>query len=433
MRYLYDEIKQYLSFGNYPFHMPGHKGNSAFFPPLPLSLLDVTELELTDNLYEPKTCIKKTQERIANIYGADESFLLVGGATAGITAAITAVLSAGELLAVARNCHRSVFAGMAVSGAVPLYFLPDNTLYNIFGAVSEKTVKQLLNKNEKIKAVIITSPTYEGVVSDIKSIADTVHSNGCILIVDEAHGAHFPFHEVFPQNALKQGADIVVNSFHKTLPAFSQSAVLHIQGQRVDKKRILQCLSLVQTSSPSYLIMASTDYMLNKISGDKSYFDSYAEDLIKLRTALGARLLQLPNSDIGKLLISIKNGSAFGKKHRLAFEAVTDNYVLAMTSVADTKEGFERLQAAVASYESTDNTADSPADSPYMPEMVLSPREALGKKVRRVKVEESIGELAGELIMKFPPGIPLFAPGERIDKNILEYKNPDCEIDILLL
>ena len=450
---LYEELEAYTRRGIYPFHMPGHKGNARFLPPVSWAALDVTELENTDNLHDPTGCIKETKRRIANLCGADESFLLINGSTSGIIAAIMATCDDGDVIAVDRNCHRSVYSGMVLSGAYPAYFWPGG-----------------LGFSEKARAVIVTSPTYEGNVLDIKKVAESAHRQGAILIVDEAHGAHFPLHEIFPKNALSQGADIVITSFHKTLPAFSQSAAVHVQGSRVNIGRLRQALSMIQTSSPSYLIMAATDYMLNKLQSEKSHFEEYVENLLALRKDIGNFLI--PTDDISKLLINATNGRELEHEFKIAFELVTNCNQLAITTVADTKEGFDRLKVALGqkgvkgtsplagrlcaggtrlavsgSELCASGTRLVVSGSDFgaepqgldLPEIVLSPKESLNKKNKKTKtskLSESIGEVSGGFIAPFPPGIPLLAPGERITESLvrnLADSFADCEIEILLL
>ena len=413
---LYQELAGYLKKGRYPFHMPGHKGNIAFLPPIPLQKLDVTELEETDNLHNAQGCIKETQAQIAKIYGADESFLLVNGSTSGIIAAICAVCNDGDKLAVDRNCHRAVHTGMAISGAHPVYFWAKAPL---------KTLEC------DVRAVVVTSPTYEGNVLDIKGIAEFVHGRGGVLIVDEAHGAHFPFHQAFPQGALSQGADIVIHSFHKTLPAFSQSAVLHVKGKRVDVGRLKRALAGVQTSSPSYMIMATTDYMLNFLQSNPQYFEDYVDNLLKLRKRLGGHVI--PSDDVGKVVLNITNGKQLQEVGNLTFEMVTDQYTLAMTSVADTKEGFARLVNAMKEAETSviqDGGANFIQD---LPEVVLSPRDAASKNTRAANLKSSVGEVAGSFLVPVPPGIPILAPGERITRSIVDKATSDCDIEVLVL
>ena len=412
MRTLYEELAAYTKKGMYPFHMPGHKGNPDFLPPEPLLSLDVTELDNTDNLHNPGGCIAETQRRIGSFYGADYSFLLVNGSTAGIVSAIGAVCRDGDTIAVARNCHKSVFSGMALSGAKPVYFWPGDEI-------------------PEAKAVLVVSPTFEGDVLDIRTIAEKVHSRGGILIVDEAHGAHFPFHPAFPKGALSQGADIVIHSFHKTLPVFSQSAVVHVKDGRVDISLLRQFLSMVQSSSPSYLMMAATDYMLSTLQGDSSYFERYVENLLALRKALGEGLHTIPGGDIGKLVLNIPNANDWANRHKLALEIVNDKYALAMTSVADTAEGFARLEKAMKDAEIIE--VDTLKATCPLPEVALSPKETKGKKTRKARLSESIGEIAGSFIMPFPPGIPLLAPGEKVTESVVSAFDQDCEIEVLLL
>jgi len=405
MKSLYEELAEYNQKRPYPFHMPGHKGNLAFLPPIALSHLDVTELENTDNLHNPKNCIKETEERISKIYEADRSFLLVNGSTAGLVAAIGAICKEGDSLAVARNCHKAVYSGMILSGAKPIYFWPGE------------------GEIPKAKAVVITSPTYEGNVLDIGAIAKEVHSWGGILIVDEAHGAHFPFHEAFPKGALLQGADVVVHSFHKTLPAFSQSAALHINNGFVVEP-FQKYLSYIQTSSPSYLIMSTTDYMLSKLQSELWHFENYVKRLQGFRSEFSHMLV--PNDDIGKLLLCV---SCPEKNPGIAFEMSTDNYTLAMTSVADTDEGFEKLKAAI---KHSKIIKPQKTQSYKLPETILSPREASYRKTYKARIGDSIGLVAGSFVAPFPPGIPILAPGELIEKEIAQ-NYLDCEIDVILL
>ena len=420
-RSLYEEVSAYLREGWYPFHMPGHKGNrSEVLTGWNLSV-DVTELPGLDNLHDPAGCIAETERRIAGFYNADRSFLLVNGSTAGIIAAICAVCGDGDLLAVDRNCHRSVYSGMILSGARPVYFWPSK------GPVPEA------------KATIVTSPTYEGNVLDIQGIRE----QSKILIVDEAHGAHFPFHPAFPKGAFTYGADIVVHSFHKTLPAISQSAVVHVKGGKVDIGRLQRALACVQTSSPSYLIMASTDCMLNTLWKEPEHFEKYVERLQKLRQDLSEWLL--PNDDISKLLLAVPDGAEWANKHKLAFEMITERYILAMTSVADTPEGFALLKSAMSAMNGLSGgelpaqtsrvKRISPSGAEYrnlaLPEVVLTPREAMGRARKKMCLKDAVGEVSGSFLAPFPPGVPVLAPGERIRAGIELKVAADCEIEVL--
>jgi len=455
---LYENLTQYAQRKLYPFHMPGHKGNTHFMPPINEWLkLDVTELDETDNLHAPQASILETQRRISLFYGADESFLLVNGTTAGIIAAIGAVCNEGDNIAVARNCHRSVFSGMAWAGANPVYFMPEITHEGLAGGVSPGTVRDLLEHHSEIKAVIVTSPTYEGYVSDIKAIADITHRYNCVLIVDEAHGAHFPFHSAFPRGALECGADIVVQSFHKTLPTFSQSAVLHIKGLKPEPTQRLRLgLQCLQTSSPSFMLMAVTDYMLNFLWKETAYFDLYVDSLFKLRNKLSKNHyihLVEPKNDycIGKIVLTMPQGidgnvlsQRLATEFGLKMELSSHHHILAMTSVADSfsgdNGGFIRLAKAISHVDTecriTKNMQESkvmnPSAKQTLPVVILSPRKALKKPTCPALIVNSIGKISGGFVMPYPPGIPILAPGEQITQEVLKaadyYGLSQCEV-----
>jgi len=283
--FMYQDIQAYLEKEIYPFHMPGHKRNPMFCVQ-GMHNLDITEIPGMDVLSNPTGIILKLQEAIAAFYGADESHLLLGGSSAGIVAAICAVSSSQRALYVPRNGHVSIYNGVALSGATPHYILPEITPDGHAAGIKP----EMLDNMEEGAAVIVVSPTYEGFCSDIKEIAARVHSRNGILIVDEAHGAHFKFHDVFPASALEMGADIVVQSFHKTLPALGQMAVLHVQGARVDRARLQFYLRAIQTTSPSYMLMGQLDYALQTLWSRSELFDIYVDRLKRLRVAL-------PNGD----------------------------------------------------------------------------------------------------------------------------------------
>ena len=219
----------------YPFHMPGHK--RAFLPFANPYAIDITEIEGFDNLHHATGILQEAQQKAADLYGAKKTYYLVNGSTCGLLAAISAAVPRGEKILVARNCHKAVYHAMYLRQLVPVYLYPEDTAYGIQGQVTPQMVRKQLEQTPDIRAVVITSPTYDGVVSDIKNIADTVHAYGIPLIVDEAHGAHFGFSPEFPENATRLGADAVIMSVHKTLPAFTQTALLHLCSDRIAEKK----------------------------------------------------------------------------------------------------------------------------------------------------------------------------------------------------
>jgi len=358
---VYEKILNYLQKNIYPFHMPGHKGRAEFFPPEGLQM-DLTEIPGMDVLSAPVGIIGDFQRKAANFFGASHSFFLVNGASVGNLATVCALVS-GRKIFVARNSHVSLYNGLVISGASPTYFLPEITPGGLAGGVSPDTFENLPEN----AAVFLVSPTYEGFVSDIAEIAKRVHARGGILCVDEAHGAHFPFHAKFPTHALACGADIVVNSLHKTLPAVSGCGFLHVNSSRVDVARLRFFLNALQTTSPSYMLMAACDFMLEKLWREPEWFQNYTTRLEKLRKELAAaKKMRLLGSEMigssgifamdeGKLLFEVgapaeEISDFFAREYKLQFEMAQGKHLLAMTSVADTDEGFARLVRAATDF-----------------------------------------------------------------------------------
>jgi arginine/lysine/ornithine decarboxylase len=421
---LHGHLRNYLARDIYPFHMPGHKRNAVFLPP-DVFMLDVTEFGDMDNLHAPEGVIKELQEKISRIYGSDESFMLVNGSSCGIVAAICAACNESTTLYAPRDCHQSVFHGIVLSGAKPEY-----------------------RDIEKADAVIVTSPSYEGRVLDITALAERVHKRGGILIVDEAHGAHFPFHNAFPQPAIRQRADIVINSFHKTLPAFSQTAALHVSGNRIDRDRLRFYLRMMQTSSPSYIFMAATDFMLDKLTNEPWHFESYVDKLKRLRAALPGRsdtqpltLHSQPDYEISKLFFTLQtdiSGKEIEKRmadeYRVQLEMSAKDTLLAMTSVADTNEGFNRLERAVHQLNKLlpyrERAVQHGAAGASLPNVesiniALTPSQAMKQPAETIPVIESAGRIAAEFVTEYPPGIPLLVPGEIITGEIIGQVNKE--------
>jgi len=437
--------------------MPGHKRNPMFIP-AGLMAMDLTEIPGMDILREPSGIILDLQRKISEFYSADESFILVNGSSAGITAAICAVCSDSDKVYAPRNGHVSMYSGMALSGATPVYMAPEITMdpttgvAGLAGGIKPET----LDNMEEGAAAIVVSPTYEGFVSDVKSISQKVHSRGGVLIVDEAHGAHFPFHNAFPDSALLLGADIVVQSFHKTLPVLGQLAVLHVKSPRVDIQRLKFFLQAMQTTSPSYMLMAQLDYALDMLWKRPELFDMYIGRLNALRSALasdeilpielvGSGILGhfgICDIDRGKLLFRVnvdENAKSISDilsaEHGLQLEMTAGQHLLAMTSVADTDEGMQRLWAAIGAlnvklgagtcgfYNKGKRMASQDGNSLLiqgysMPEMVLTPREAAQQAMEVIPWEMAGGRIAGEAIAVYPPGIAYVAPGERIPRKL---------------
>ena len=264
MKYLIDDLEEYAHSDYYPFHMPGHKRKSLAFPN-PYEI-DITEIDGFDNLHHATGMIKEAEVRGAELYHSKRCFFLVNGSTCGLLAAISAATRRGDKVLVARNCHKAVYHALYMNELQAEYLYPSITKNGIQGQITAEQVQESLYENPDAVAVILTSPTYEGIVSDVAKIAEVCHEHGIPLIVDEAHGAHFGFGGGFPENAVKLGADAVIMSLHKTLPSFTQTALLHLTSDLIDEKRVERYLSIYETSSPSYIFMAGMDSCIRLIA-----------------------------------------------------------------------------------------------------------------------------------------------------------------------
>ena len=368
MERLYRALEIYSQEDYYPFHMPGHKRNpDTVNTDLPFDR-DITEIEGFDNLHHPEGILKKAQETAANVYGTKECYYSVNGSTAALLAAVSAAVPRKGQILVARNCHKAVYHALYLRNLIPTYVYPQmNQKWWINGGISPDKVERALAENPEIKAVLLTSPTYDGVVSDIEKIAEIVHRYEIPLIVDEAHGAHFHFSNYFPTSAAELGADLVIQSFHKTLPSMTQTAVLHNCSDRVDSRLIRRFMGIYQSSSPSYILMASMDACMEKMSSDgNEMFREFTKILEKARRRLSeCKYIRLVSPEIGtagvfdydrsKLLFSTRYASMTGselaqillEKYHIQVEMETEHYVLALAAVGDSEEGFERLCQAI--------------------------------------------------------------------------------------
>ena len=364
MEYLYEKLEAYGKSDYYGFHMPGHKRNSDVTRAnLPYGI-DITEIEGFDNLHHAEEIIREAEVRAASMYHAEETHYLINGSTAGILSAVMGCTKKGGKILMARNCHKSVYNAVFMNQLHPIYIYPEN------GAINPGEVKRILEENPNVKSVVITSPTYEGVVSDVERIAGIVHEKGIPLIMDEAHGAHFGFHPYFPKNSNTLGADIVIHSLHKTLPSLTQTALLHMNGELANRTDIREYVHMLQSSSPSYILMAGIDECVRFV-GERSsdVFDNYVKRLESVRKRISRlsvlKLIETEKYDRSKIVTAVGNhgdediNRFTGKqlydvlkdKYLLQPEMASGSYVVLMTSPADTDEGMERLVSALEEIE----------------------------------------------------------------------------------
>lgn len=452
---LHQKLRAYGDSDYYPFHMPGHKRNSAFLPFENPFKIDITEIEGFDNLHHAEGIIKEAQSRASELYKSEETHFLVNGSSVGILSAIFGCLKRGEKILMARNCHKAVYHAAELLGLWPVYIYPHiHEKYGIYEGIDAAGVRAMLEKYPDIKAVIITSPTYEGIVSDIKAVAKVAHDFSLPLIVDEAHGAHFGFHEYFPAGALSGGADIVIQSVHKTLPSLTQTALLHMQGSLVKREAVRKYLAYFQTSSPSYLFMASIDHCIHLIKEKgSSLFEIYAKRLEKFyEKARAFKNLELLNKEMltdgryfdfdrSKLVVFSKPVSACGNglydlllnKYHLQMEMASRDFVLGMTSFCDTEEGFERFFCALSEIDSGIELGDNKYSISKQifeaenTEPVLDIASAVLAESETVGFWESEGCISKEYAYIYPPGVPFLAPGEKITKGHLLKINSFAE------
>ena len=510
---LLERLTEYAGSDAYPFHMPGHKrreitdGIPGGFPD-PYGI-DITEIDGFDNLHHAEGILKDAMDEAAAIYGADRSWYLVNGSTCGILSAVFATTENGGKILTARNCHKAVYHAICLNRLEAEYLYPEEiTEFGINGGIRAEDVRKALEKDAmhcagnsgdvrgkitKIQAVLITSPTYEGVVSDIRAIADAAHEYGIPLIVDEAHGAHLEYADQchsFPKSALEYGADIVIQSLHKTLPCFTQTAILHVKGKFVDQDRVSRYLSMFQTSSPSYLFMAGMERCIRYMDGDgRNGMVRYEKRLERFMERMeGLQVLEVLDREIcgkyrtvagwdpSKIVVSTMRAEDFHgeelaetlrRKYHLEMEMTAPEYVIAMTSLMDTEEGFERLGTALLEIagalrhcveseqqkEKGESKEKERCETPEATESKVSHPirrmlicEAMDADTERTAFQDTVGKVSAEFVYLYPPGIPIIAPGEvftdAIVEKIMAYKaagllvqgpaDPDADVILTL-
>lgn len=450
-KYLDEALYEYSKSNCYPFHMPGHKRNDcpkALYNPYQI---DITEIDGFDNLHHAEGILKEAQKRAAALYGAEESFYLVNGSTAGLLSAVSACTSRNGTLLMARNCHKAVYHAAYLRGLQVHYLVPPcEKQTGLNGGIDPWQVREMLEQYPETEAVLITSPSYDGVVSDIEEIVRITHGHGIPLIVDEAHGAHLCFSDYFPDSALKYGADLVIQSLHKTLPSMTQTALLHVQGSLVSRTCLRRFLGIYQSSSPSYVFMSSMESCIRLLEQEgRERFASYTKRLEVCRERLKSmQCLQLIDfcqvtgkgniydMDRSKLIISTAGTSINGEilhlellhNYRIQIEMTAPSYILALSSVMDTEEGFSRLEQALLEIDRKlckdkgyrENMNFVQEAYPHKQIQNVKIADAIESPWEEIQLEESQGEISVEFVYLYPPGIPCLVPGERITGELLE-------------
>ncbi len=448
---LYQELVNLAYSDMYPFHMPGHKSNDSSTPLKGAFRCDITEIDDFDNLHDESGIILEAEKRANRLYGADETFFLVNGSTSGVLAAISAALGKNGTILAARGSHKS-FYHAAYLRNLNIKYLPYRRVegLDIPDSYTEKDIEE--NIDSSTEAVFITSPTYEGKCSNIREIAKVCHKNGIPLIVDAAHGAHFGFgsnsnirsdyserdneYTSVPESAVTQGADLVIHSVHKTLPSMTQTALVHISGKLADKDRLKRFLRIYQSSSPSYILMASIDLCMKEMEENG---DVFIKNLIQFRNRIqeetqNCEVLKVIGQNIiedpSKVLISLQDSTMTGEQlygilreeYRLQLEMASENSALAIISGWDTSEGIDRLIRALNEVDKrlSKGTKKRKGVLIELPQKEMSLGEAWDAPKEYVPFKEAEGRIAAEFVNLYPPGIPIIVPGEVYNREIIE-------------
>ena len=437
---LYEALQRYVKKSVTKLHVPGHQYGRGL--PKEINLLlgksaefDLSVLEDIDSLSHPQSVIKEAQDLAAEAFGAEETLFLVGGSTLGVIAMILSACSLNDKILVSRNMHQSVVAGLALSGARPIYLQPEfDEDFNLPLNVRPETVEKSLKENPAVKAILIVNPTQFGVTTDLKKIAEITHRAGKILLVDEAWGAHLKFHPEFPQPALAAGADAVVQSIHKRLPALSQTSMLHLQGKRIDREKVKRTVRMLQTTSPSYIFLASLDLVRRQmaLNGKKIWqepidlAEKAREFLEKSKFRYLKRNYLNKNKfdlDLTNLVVEVENGFKAWKilnKNKIEPEFGTFDHLIFIFGIGNNKEDLSSF-IKVLKQISPKKSQRKIKYPEILPQISLSPFEVSLKPTEEIKIEKAIGRIVAQTITPYPPGIPLLVPGEVMTQKIFDY------------
>ncbi len=447
---LFDAVKKYVDSGVVQFHVPGHKqgrGLAEFrdYVGQRVMQMDANGMDDLDFINNPTGVIKESQRLFAQAFGARDAYFLVNGTTSGVQAMILSVCDPGSEIIIPRNIHKSVINGIILSGAIPVYIQPAlNHELGIAMGVTEESAEEAIREHPRAKAILVINPTYYGPCSNIKRIIETAHAYGMAVIADEAHGTHFYFHPDFSAPAIWAGADLSAVSVHKTGGSMTQSSALLANSDIIDKERVVHALGLMYTSSASYVLMCSLDVARKQLAKKGQHLLSRALDLargareeinrIDGLIAFGPELTGTPGCydfDETKLGVHVTSLGQSGRSIELLLRKdyniqveLSDLYnILSIVSIGDRKQDLGALVRALRDISESSDIKEHKRITglPETPKMIVMPRDAFYSPKRVVSLESSVGEISGEMIMAYPPGIPVLCIGERITKEIIEY------------
>ena len=450
---IFDAVREYDRRRPSYFRIPGHRYEKGIDPRWREAVgdavfaFDLTETPLTDDLHNASGPIKEAENLAAELWGADYTHFLVNGSTCGNQVMVLTTATRGQKICLPRNAHKSALMGLILGGARPVYIDPEiESGWGLHGGIDPKQAEKMFEENPDCRGLMVVSPSYYGVTSDIRSLSEVCHRHGAVLLVDEAHGAHCYFNDSLPEGALSQGADIVVQSIHKVAGSLTQSSMIHVKSRLVDRRLLEANLHLVQSTSPSYLLLTSLDtarhYMatdgrrmvdealelarsarerINRIEGMRC---ATKEELVgraaiagydETRLTISAAALGIRGFELKKMLFD---------EYDIDLELADRKNALAIVTFANEREDMDRLVGALA------DIAKRFADGkplgavpplPGRPEYVISPRDAYFSPCRRIPWEDCVGEVMAEYIAPYPPGQPVVCQGERMSEEVWEY------------
>ena len=449
---LFSAIREYDEKHPAYFRIPGHRYENGIDPLFRQAVgdgifkMDLTETYLTDDLHNASGPIKEAEDLASELWESDYTHFLVNGSTCGNQTMIITTANNGQTVCIPRNAHKSALMGLTLGGGRPVYIMPQiEEEWGLHGGITPAQVEDMFEKYPECRGVMVVSPTYYGITSDLEGIAKVCHAHGAVLMVDEAHGAHCYFSDLLPKGAMQAGADMCVQSIHKVTGSFTQSSMIHVKSKIVDRSFLEANLHLVQSTSPSYLLMASLDMARHdmamrgaKMVDDASRLAIAARAEIntikgircagkELEGRAGIYRLDETRLTISAAELGIKG---FDLKKMLFFDYSVDveladyRNVLAIVTFANTKEDLDRLVAAlkdIAEKNRDGKPLPKARQLPPQPEYVISPREAYFAKKKRIPWAEAVGKISAEMIAPYPPGIPLIYQGERMSQEVWDY------------
>lgn len=450
-----EALDAYRREGFVPFHTPGHKIGSAAPHHLRAWMdhalpYDLGVMYALDDLHEPEGVLREAQMLTAQLYGAEHCWFSINGTTALIEAMIMGTVGTGESIIIPREAHRSVASGLVLSGATPIYMECDfHSRWGVPLGVTREQAIHTMDAHPEAKAILLVYPNYYGIGVDIEGIVKAAHERHMIVLVDEAHGPHLPFHKDLPIEAIAAGADLVAQSTHKSVGSLTQTSWLLGQGETIDIRRITQMHQMLQSTSPNYIFLASLDMARHQLATEG---EALLEKTLRLSRQLRQQLQKINgvavmeqesvgaiHYDITKVLIDVQawgiDGVVFEKLLRdehIEVELVQDHHVLVLITIGDTEESIQQLVNAVQRIERNIihcaesgllDVEDVVSQASHLPTPVvrLSPREAMYGRRECIALHQALHRISGETISYYPPGIPFLVAGEEITESVLQY------------